>query len=180
MPNGVTKIAMVVLIAVVAAFGVLYLYAQRFYGGGYPSTLPKSPQQPIAFSHKLHAGKYQIDCLYCHSRAEKTPLAGVPTVKKCQQCHAAQPDTGFEGEAAAIAEHWRDKTPIRWVRVHDLPDHVYFSHRVHLAAEIECSTCHGDVTRMDRIERVEKLSMGWCIDCHKQRQASIECSICHQ
>jgi hypothetical protein len=167
------------LLGVIVVAGLVFLYWQRFYGAGYPSSLPESPEQPIAFSHKLHAGELQIDCVYCHSRAEKTPIAALPSVKKCQECHAAQEKGGFEGEASRIADFWRDKKPIPWIRVHDLPDHAYFSHRVHLAAELECSTCHGDVSQMERIRRVQSLSMGWCMDCHQERKVAVDCSTCH-
>lgn len=168
------------LVGGVVVFALLFLYWQRFYAAGYPGTLPKSPEQPIAFSHKLHAGKYQIDCLYCHSRAEKTPVAGVPSVKKCQQCHAAQAEGGFDAEASRIAEFWQQKKAIPWIRVHELPDHVYFSHRVHLAEGVDCTTCHGDVTQMQRIRRVRSLNMGWCVDCHRERKVSVDCATCHK
>ena len=167
----------VAALAVVA--GGLFVYQQRFYGAGYPSTLPASPQQPIAFSHRQHATELEIDCLYCHHRAEKAPLAGLPSVKKCRQCHVAQESGGFEAAAAPIAQAWEQQSPIEWVRVYDLPDHVYFSHRMHLAAQVDCRDCHGNVEEMDQVRRTRSLSMGWCIECHRDRQASVECSICH-
>jgi c(7)-type cytochrome triheme protein len=159
--------------------GALFLYQHRFYGAGYPSTLPKSPAQPIAFSHRIHAAELEIDCLYCHGQALQTPVAGLPTVKKCRQCHAALSSGGFEGAAASIDRSWRDKKPIPWVRVYDLPAHVYFSHRIHLKAQLDCADCHGSVEQMNQIRRVTPLSMRWCVDCHESRKASVECSTCH-
>jgi hypothetical protein len=79
-----------------------------------------------------------------------------------------------------VARHWNDRQPIRWTRVHTLPDHVYFSHKRHVAAGVSCDTCHGDLRTADRVSQFAPLTMGWCVECHEQRGAALECSTCHQ
>lgn len=137
----------------------------------------RSPVQPLSFSHKLHAGVNGIPCLYCHRHAEKSRLAGIPSVAECRACHLY-----IAQEAPRIKElmaYWDRREPIPWVRVNSLPDHVYFSHMMHIRAKIECGACHGDVAAMERISRKASLKMGWCLGCHRQHKASIDCWICH-
>lgn len=137
----------------------------------------RSPLQPLAFSHKLHAGDNAIHCLFCHSYAPKSPLAGIPAVADCRACHLfIAPDAP---EIKMLLAYWEEEKPIPWVRVYDVPDHVYFPHMMHLRAQLDCSTCHGEVAAMERITRSVSLRMGWCLDCHRQHQASIDCWTCH-
>ena len=137
-----------------------------------------SPVQPLAFSHKLHAGSNGIPCLYCHRYAPKSPLAGIPAVADCRACHLyISPDTP---EIRKLMGYWDKREPIPWVRVHHLPDHVYFPHMMHIRARIDCSACHGEVAAMERITRTASLKMGWCLDCHRQHRASIDCWTCHK
>lgn len=141
------------------------------------------PEQPIAFSHKLHAGTNEIECQYCHSSAmvAKTPL--IPSTNVCMNCHKyikKGPKYG-ETEIAKIynAIGWDkdngvytgEEDPVKWVKVHDLPDHVYFNHAQHVnVAELECETCHGQVQEMEVVEQVSALTMGWCINCHNETE----------
>jgi hypothetical protein len=137
----------------------------------------KSPVQPINFSHKMHAGTNGIPCLYCHRNAADSRLAGIPSVSDCSDCHLY-----ISPEAPQIMKlmEYRDKRePIPWVRVNNLPDHVYFTHMMHIRAGIDCASCHGDVAAMERISRTASLKMGWCLDCHRQHKASIDCWVCH-
>ncbi|MBI5153899.1 cytochrome c3 family protein [Candidatus Poribacteria bacterium] len=123
------------------------------------------PDQPIAFSHKLHAGKLQMNCLYCHSNAEKSRHASVPPMDTCMGCHSV-----VRTDRPAIQEltkHWQAGAAVPWTRVWSLPDHVYFSHKNHVAAGVACQTCHGPVETMDIISQVVDFSMGWCIQCHR-------------
>ena len=132
-----------------------------------------SPDQPIAFSHKVHAGENQIDCQYCHFTVEESRHAGIPPMQLCMNCHSVVkegPNTGTE-EIAKIYAAIESGKPTRWVKVHNLPDHVYFNHAQHVkVGKIECEECHGEVKAMDRIMQVEDLSMGWCINCHRSTE----------
>ncbi len=144
------------------------------------------PDQPIAYSHELHAGKMQIACIYCHSGAEKGKTAGVPSANVCMNCHKAVrtgPTTG-EAEIAKIykaLDYDPDKgtygpnpKPIQWVRVHNLPDLVYFNHSQHVVVgKIACQTCHGPVQEMTVAKQYSHITMAWCIDCHKATQVQM-------
>jgi len=137
----------------------------------------RSPAQPLSFSHKLHAGTNGIPCLYCHRYAEKSRLAGIPSMEECRACHLY-----IAPEAQGIKQlmaYWSKKEPIAWVRVNSLPDHVYFPHMMHIRARIECTVCHGEVAAMERITRTASLKMGWCLGCHRKHKASIDCWTCH-
>nr|BCX00241.1 MAG: class III cytochrome C domain protein [Bacteroidota bacterium] len=125
-----------------------------------------APKQPIPFSHKLHAGQYKIDCLYCHQTAETSKHASIPSLYTCMGCHnvvATQKPT-----IQQLKEYYDRGEPIEWIRVHSLPDHAYFSHRWHVAAGVSCQTCHGPVEQMDIVRQVNRLEMGDCITCHRQ------------
>ena len=179
-----------------------------------------APEQPIAFSHRLHAGELLIDCLYCHSGAERSRHAGIPSANVCMNCHQfvtatwgavrAEDDLAKEEErkpervvseelqklynALALDETLkrdpsRATTPIEWITVHNLPDFVFFDHRPHVNASVACQRCHGPVETMQRMRQVESLSMGWCVNCHRQVREtgvggqpvnpSIDCVACH-
>jgi mono/diheme cytochrome c family protein len=143
------------------------------------------PDQPIAFSHELHAGINKIDCRYCHSGAEKGKSAVIPSLNVCMNCHydVKKGPSGASGtaEIAKIYKHIGfnaetnayegEQEPIEWVRIHNLPDHVYFNHSQHVkVGEIECQTCHGPVEEMEVMYQYEDLSMGWCINCHRETE----------
>lgn len=124
-----------------------------------------APEQPIPFSHKLHAGDNKIPCLYCHSGAEKSRHASVPSMNVCMNCHSVvKLDSPHIQKLRNAFEQGK---PIEWVRVHELPDYVYFPHKRHVAKGIACETCHGNVKEMDRIEQKAALTMGWCMECHR-------------
>ncbi|MBN1339899.1 MAG: c-type cytochrome [Bacteroidales bacterium] len=129
-----------------------------------------SPEQPVWFSHKVHAGQNKIDCLYCHSAAPESKSAGIPGTDVCMNCHNVVRNGKQTGEAeiAKVLASWEKGIPIRWIRVHNLPDHVFFSHAQHVnAGRRQCAECHGPVEKMDKIVQVESLGMGWCIQCHR-------------
>jgi hypothetical protein len=163
------------------------------------------PDQPIAYSHRLHAGELGIDCQYCHTGAERSRYAGVPAVSTCMNCHkyitatwgavqeedkkaAAEKRPPQKINSPEIAKLHTDK-PIAWNRIHNLPDFAYFDHRPHVAAGVKCQTCHGAVETMDKVRQVSPLSMGWCVNCHRQVNqtgvagkavhAPIDCTTCH-
>jgi respiratory nitrate reductase gamma subunit len=178
------------------------------------------PVQPIAFSHRLHAGELKMACLYCHSQAEKSPHAGIPAASVCMNCHyyvtAPIRDVRAETELAERKKRpprpvisaelkklyaalglddelkpdsAKPSKPIRWVKVHNLPSFVRFDHRAHVNAGVGCERCHGLVETMERVRQVENLSMGWCVNCHrevnqtgvagKRVRASNDCTTCH-
>ncbi|MEJ7646828.1 MAG: c-type cytochrome [Chryseolinea sp.] len=129
-----------------------------------------APKQPIAFSHKIHAGQYQIDCKYCHVGAAKGKSATIPSVNICMNCHnqIRQGAVTGEGEIAKVVAAWDNKKPIEWVRIHNLPDLAYFNHAQHVnVGGVECQTCHGPIETMDVVRQHSLLTMGWCIDCHR-------------
>lgn len=141
------------------------------------------PEQPIAFSHKIHAGDNAINCQYCHSGAERSKVAGIPTVNVCMNCHkgiSKGPTTGTT-EIAKIYEaagwdpdkgaYTKPQKPIKWIKVHNLQDFVFFSHQQHVkVGKQECTTCHGEVKEMTTVHQEKPLTMGWCIDCHKKTE----------
>ena len=155
--------------AVVVGLAILYLL---------PLDLrDHSPLQPLAFSHKAHAADNGIHCFFCHTYAPKSPLAGIPSVADCRACH--QFIAPNAPEIKKLLAYGEKQEPIPWIRVYDLPDHVYFPHMMHIRAKIDCAVCHGEVAAMERITRSVSLRMGWCLDCHRQHQASIDCWTCH-
>ena len=163
------------LLVAVVLFGVLAGYwANVMY---YPGT---SPQQPINFSHQIHAGENQVPCMYCHVQARRSISAGVPSVSKCVGCHS-QVATN-RPEIRKLMAFFDNKEPIPWIKVHDLPDFVYFPHKRHVAAGVECQTCHGPVETMQVIRREAPLKMGWCLECHKKREVEngLDCWTCHK
>lgn len=151
------------------------------------------PRQPIPFSHKHHAGKFQMDCLYCHSGTDRSRAAGVPSVELCMGCHAQFPAEYDELEGIRILkEHWQEKKPVQWAQVHRLPEHAKFRHNRHVQFGLDCSACHGQVQDMERVAVQDQttwkyfvpaktLEMGWCIQCHNkpEHQASVDCMTCH-
>ena len=209
-----------VVLLVALAFGLLSLVprigALRLPGNqrGY------EPAQPIAFSHRLHAGEMQISCLYCHYGAEASRAAGIPAASVCMYCHKfviallgavraeddqaqkekraprriVSPELQKLYDALGLDEKMRPDparhtTPVAWVKLHNLPDFVYFDHRAHVKAGVACQKCHGPAESMEQMRQVEDLSMGWCVNCHrnvnaagiggKTVYASIDCATCH-
>ena len=156
---------MVLLIAVPGA-GVLTVSALQRVGvhQGY------APEQPIAFSHKLHAGESQIACLYCHFAASRSRHAGIPPLNVCMNCHTLLQKRTRDIER--LKEAVQQGRAIAWTKVHSLPDFVYFNHSQHVLGGVECRTCHGAVESMERVRQDAPLAMGWCIDCHRRRAAA--------
>jgi hypothetical protein len=151
----------------------------------------KGPDQPIRFSHKVHATDASIGCTSCHTYAERGPVAGIPSMARCLGCHKfvkedpEHPD--LDKELKALAPLLKAAKPIEWIRVHRLPDHVYFTHARHVLAGVRCQECHGPVERMEVVTQVAPLTMGWCLECHhrKQREQAgrarlTDCVTCHK
>ena len=147
------------------------------------------PEQPIAFSHKIHAGENGVDCNYCHSGARHSKSAGVPSANVCMNCHTyinSGTETGtteiakiydaigFDVETRTYIDNYEQK-PIQWVRIHNLPDLAYYNHSQHVnVAGLECQTCHGPVEEMEVLYQHASLTMGWCIDCHRETEVAME------
>lgn len=134
------------------------------------------PEQPVKFSHELHAGQYEIDCKYCHSGVTKSKNAWIPSVNVCMNCHKyiqEGPKYGEE-EIAKVVKAYEDKKPIEWVRIHNIPDHAYFNHAQHVVVGgLECQTCHGPVEEMEVVYQYSNLGMGWCISCHREEKVKV-------
>ncbi|MEZ4484131.1 MAG: cytochrome c3 family protein [Syntrophotaleaceae bacterium] len=134
--------------------------------------------QPIAFPHTVHAGQLGLACDFCHESVGKSPQAGVPAVSKCLSCHRAIATE--RPEIQKLLGYQQRGEAIRWQRIHELPDFIYFSHKRHVRSGLDCSACHGGVDQMQEIKRVRSLQMGWCLSCHRSRGASFDCATCHK
>ena len=160
--NTVVRVVLVLLPLALVGLGVLLYFNARSastWNVGEPAP------QPIPFRHDLHAGTLGVDCAYCHSTAARAPFAGMPSAQTCMTCHA-QVWIG-----ASVLQPLRTSLalnqPITWTSVHRLPDYVYFNHAAHLAAGVGCVSCHGRVDQMPVVTQVQPLTMGWCLDCHR-------------
>ena len=147
------------------------------------------PSQPIKFSHELHAGTNQIDCNYCHSGARKSKHSNIPSANVCMNCHMYIQEgpkygteeiakiyaaIGFDPESGTYIEDYEQK-PIKWVRIHKLPDLAYFNHAQHVTAgNVECQTCHGPIQEMEEVYQYSPLTMGWCINCHRETKVDVK------
>ena len=163
----------------IAALGYFGLCALLVGGLGYAwHRTDPAPAQPIAFPHTVHAGQLQLKCTYCHAFADRARSAGAPPLSLCMGCHQTVA-TGRE-EIRKLTRHFEEKRPVQWIRVYELPDFIYFSHKRHVKAGVECMACHGDVAGMTRVRRVNELVMGWCVSCHRVRGAPRDCATCHK
>jgi mono/diheme cytochrome c family protein len=158
-----------------------------------------APEQPIFYSHKVHAGVNQINCLYCHGGAQDGKHANIPSVNVCMNCHKAigeykgkeklynsdGEEVNGTGEIQKLYKYagytpgtdWdpNNAKAIEWVKIHNLPDHVYFNHSQHIkAGKVQCQTCHGDITKMDEVKQFSDLSMGWCVNCHRETKVQFK------
>ena len=146
------------------------------------------PEQPINYSHKVHAGDNKMDCLYCHFGAEKSRHAGIPPANVCMNCHWMVKTES--PEIKKIKDAIDTNTPIEWIRIHSLPDYVLFNHSRHVNGGVSCQECHGPVETMAKVKQVAPLTMGWCIECHRTKgiaapiakpgtEVGSDCASCH-
>jgi cytochrome c551/c552 len=189
----------------IAVLALLFFVVAGYYFSkaaiGFQRQKDYQPEQPIFYSHKVHAGINQINCLYCHGNAWESRSAAIPSVNVCMNCHKTiqsyekGPDLyrengekvngtaeiaklyKYAGFDPSKADSW-DPTkakPIEWTKIHNLPDHVFFSHAQHVrAGKVQCQTCHGDITAMDEVKQASDLSMGWCINCHRETKVDFD------
>lgn len=138
-----------------------------------------APEQPIPFDHSLHVGTHKMQCQYCHNQVERTKHANIPALSTCMNCHLQvatdKPNIQKMREAYDAGES------IQWTRVHMLPDFVHFNHNAHVGKGVSCQTCHGEIEKMKVVEQYSDLSMGWCVNCHREstNKAPLNCSTCH-
>ena len=145
--------------------GIWYYFSPKFTDVGY------RPRQPVPFSHKLHAGDMGMDCRYCHNTVERAAVAAVPPSQTCMNCHS-QVKTDSP-RLKLVRDSYTTGEPIPWVRVHQLPDYAFFDHRPHLAGGVGCSSCHGRIDQRTIVEMDQPLSMGWCLDCHRDPEPNL-------
>ena len=163
-PKWMNLVPAIVLVGIVVhgigAVGfVWYYFSPKYTDVGY------RPKQPVPFSHKLHAGDLGMDCRYCHSGVEVSSHSNVPATQVCMNCHQFV-KTDSEKLELVRASYEKDE-PIEWVRVHKLPDYAFFNHAAHVRVGVGCESCHGNVAAMEIVMQTEPLSMGWCLDCHR-------------
>lgn len=170
---------------------IALVFFQQLYAGLMSVNIDQGyqPEQPIQFSHKLHAGENQINCSYCHYGARKGKHSNIPSAGVCMNCHMQVQEgpttgkdeiakiydaVGWDPEAYAYIEDYETK-PIKWVRIHKLPDLAYFNHAQHVTAgQVQCQTCHGPIQEMEEVYQYSSLTMGWCINCHRQTEVQVE------
>jgi len=144
---------------------------------------PEAPVQPIEFSHWQHVKKQEgpeLDCVFCHEHGDKGPYATIPNTSTCMACHEVMETDKPEVQKLAAFAQNKEQPP--WIRVYwfAADANVFFSHKPHLKARVECTTCHGEVGDMKRVRLAVKQTMGWCIECHRESGASIDCYVCHR
>jgi hypothetical protein len=173
-PHRAIRLFLLVVLIVAVVLGAAVLVTR--------ARLLAAPEQPIAYSHRTHV-EAGIQCLYCHTQAARSAIAGIPSVERCMGCHtiiATEDETVQE-----VAAYWEQGKPIPWAAVDNQPDFVYFSHRPHIAAELSCEDCHGNVGAMDATRPVLRMDMGWCLDCHTEQAPEkvarlVDCVTCHK
>jgi len=146
------------LLAVIV-LGVTYYFTPKYTRVGY------GPDQPMSFSHALHVQQLGMDCRFCHSFTTTAAHADVPTTQTCMSCH--QQIKADSPKLAPLRESWKTGKPVNWVRVHHLPDYVYFNHAAHVTRGVSCYSCHGSVQEMDAVWQRQPMSMSWCLSCHR-------------
>lgn len=139
---------------------VWYYFSPQFTDVGY------APPQPVAYSHQIHAGKLGMDCRYCHSSVEVSAHANVPPTQTCMNCHNQVKKNSLALQP--VRQSWATGQPIAWTKVHHLPDYAHFNHAVHVTTGVGCETCHGRIDQMAVVQQTQPLSMGWCLECHRQ------------
>jgi len=160
--NTLSKVS---LFGVLALVGSLILLAMVIGRSSYATRQNEIVQQPVQFSHLHHVTDDGIDCRYCHTSVETSSFAGIPPTKTCMNCHSQLFSTAPILEP--VRASFREDQPLRWIRVHDLPDFVYFNHSIHVKKGVGCETCHGRIDQMPLVRQENSLQMEWCLSCHR-------------
>ena len=163
-PKWVNKLPVKIIIALVLiinaiVLGVYYYFSPEYTRVGY------APTQPVSFSHEFHAGTLEIDCRFCHNFVEQSGHSNVPGTNVCMSCHSMV--LKDDPRLATVRQSFDTGDPIPWVRIHKVPDYVYFNHAVHVNRGISCIECHGKIDEMEVVYHAKKLSMGFCLECHR-------------
>jgi len=169
-PKWVNTIPIKVIIAILlitgaVSLGVTYYFTPKYTRVGY------QPTQPVAFSHAWHAGTLEIDCRYCHTFVDRSEHSNVPGTNVCMSCHSMV--LSNDDRLAMVRESYESGEPIPWVRIHKTPDYVYFNHSVHVNRGISCVECHGQINEMEVVHHDKPLSMGFCLECHRNPEKYI-------
>ncbi len=165
--NQIGLFMMILILSGTAAFSFYCFYKNRI-----------GPEQPIAFSHRVHVTEKNISCFLCHEGAVNSARAGIPPLETCMLCHSRI--IIHHPEIEKLRAHYQSGTPVEWKKVYELPDFAFFNHSVHVFRKIDCSQCHGNVGSMDRIERAQEFKMQFCVDCHKENKVTTDCFTCHR
>lgn len=161
-----------------AIIGLLAFFAAQVSIAGRSQEPQQGPEQPIPYSHKLHAGRMKLECKKCHPNPDPGEKMTIPAPTLCMECHSA-----IKTESPAIqklTEAAEGKRDLKWIRVYQIPSYVRFSHRAHIEAKGTCTECHGPVAERDRLHREKDISMKSCMACHMARNASTDCTYCHE
>jgi hypothetical protein len=163
-PRSLNKLPLVAAVGGVAALtGIVFVF--WFFFSPKNLQVGYAPTQPVPYSHRLHAGQLGMDCRYCHANIERAAHAMIPPTQTCMGCHAiVKTDSA---RLSLVRASWDKNEAIEWVKVHKLPEHSFFDHSAHLAAGVGCSTCHGRIDQMDVVHIDQPISMGWCLECHR-------------
>jgi len=177
------RVPITIFVVLVSFMLTFFVSRQERDGVGY------QPEQPIKYSHKLHAGEMGIDCQYCHTGVTKGRQALVPSVNICMNCHTVSRKD--KPEIIKLKEYYDSGKPLEWKRVHKVPEYAYFNHSSHVNKGVDCETCHGNIREMDVVKQVKSFTMGACLDCHKEpqkflsyikdvQQGPMHCAACHR
>ena len=151
--------------------GIIAIGGVWYYGSPHYTDVGYQPVQPVPYSHELHVGQLGLDCRYCHVSVEQSPTANIPPTQTCMNCHkTVKRDSQLLEPIRASAEGGRS---MRWVRVHNLPDYAFFNHSIHVRAGVGCISCHGNIHQMEVVRQAKPLSMGWCLDCHRNPTSNL-------
>ncbi len=154
-----------VVVGLIAMGGAYTLAVAVYVAAPGTQRVGYAPKQPVLYSHALHAGQLGIDCRYCHTSVEDTAQASIPPTQTCMNCHTTI--RANSEKLIPIRESYATGLPVEWVRVHDLPDFVYFNHSAHVNRGIGCVSCHGRIDKMEVVQQDQPLTMGWCLNCHR-------------
>ncbi len=177
------RLPLTLFVALLAYIITFYVSRPERDGIGY------KPSQPIAYSHKLHAGIMKIDCQYCHTGVTKERHALVPSTNICMNCHRIAKKQ--QPEIIKLTKYYEDNTPIPWKRIHKIPEYAYFNHSVHVNYGVKCETCHGNIADMDKVKQMKGWTMTACLNCHRHpeqylpyiknaKQGPTNCGVCHR
>jgi len=165
-PPSINIISRVVIVGLILSVAGLAGFVYLLVNSPYMTEVGMAKQQPAPFSHRQHVGELGLDCRYCHSSVTRSDFAGIPATETCLGCHR---DVASEAPSLELVRaSYQNNQPLEWIRVHDLPDFVYFNHGIHVNKGIGCETCHGRVDQMPVVGKVQTLYMEWCLECHRQ------------